>query len=531
MEGPATGRTTQDREAPGAGGVSPLRGDVGLLLVLLLAAAGIRTWLITHTEVAARDSIGYIRYAWQLRERPWQEVLQTSEAHPGYPLAILAVSPAVRAVVRGPESIVMQRSAQLANALAGTLLVLPMFFLGRELFGRAVGFWAALLFQCLPASGRVLSDGLSEGLFLLWAAAALWTAVRALRTGSPFDFVQAGLFAGLSYLTRPEGALIAAVAGAVLLGSQLVAAWRRPWRRVLGCAAGLGLTAAAVASPFVLATGSLTTKPTAHRILESARLKGNREGGGAPLVWGVWWPSRDNDSPADLHWALAALGLELIKACHYAAWLPGLLALWWFRHRFRETPAVWVPALVGLLVMVVLGRMAVLVGYLSDRHTLLVILCGSYWMAAGALHLGARLAARLAFLPLRPFGAGLILLGMIAAALPKTLEPLHANRSGFRQVGFWLAEHTAPSDVVIDPYFWSHYYAGRVFTEGKQPSDPPGHPPLRYVVLERGGSEHVRLRLLPEAERLKERGQLVYHWTGRRPRHRAEVFVYAVPPE
>src|SRR5262249_11460095 len=119
---------------------------------------------------------------------------------------------------------------------------------------------------------------------------------------------------------------------------------------------------------------------------------------------------------------------------------------------------------------------------------------------------------------------------LVGAALPKTLETLHANRSGFRAVGFWLAEHAAPSDPVIDPYFWSHYYAGRVFTEGVQLPAPPCHQPVRYVILQRGASDHVRLNLLPEAERLKDHGQEVYHWSGKRARSRAEIFVYAVPP-
>jgi hypothetical protein len=122
------------------------------------------------------------------------------------------------------------------------------------------------------------------------------------------------------------------------------------------------------------------------------------------------------------------------------------------------------------------------------------------------------------------------LLALLGAALPKTLETLHANRNGFRAAGLWLAAHADPSDPVLDPYYWSHYYSGRVFTEGKEQSAPPGHQPVRYVVLERGESEHVRLTLLPEAERLKDQGRCVYCWSGYRPRGRAEVVIYAVPP-
>jgi hypothetical protein len=259
-----------------------------------------------------------------------------------------------------------------------------------------------------------------------------------------------------------------------------------------------------------------------------------------PIVLGVWRTGRDAEGEAGLRWGVWALTLELVKACHYVAWLPGLVGLWWFRHRFREVPGAWVPALICLTLAVLLGRMAMVVGYLSDRHTLLILLCCMYAIAAGFLllseWLSSFMARRLRVGSVRrlltgALGSCLLIGAMLAVALPKTLEPLHANRSGFRDVGLWLAEHTAPSDPVIDPYFWSHFYAGRVFTEGKPLAAPPGHQPRRYVVLEKARSDHVRLRLLPEAERLKEQGQLVYRWSGRRPNHRAEVLVYAVPPE
>src|SRR5438874_2898434 len=66
--------------------------EVALLAVLLLLAAGIRAWLISHTEVAARDSVGFIRYALELERYPWKQVLQHSLQHPGYPVVLLAVS-------------------------------------------------------------------------------------------------------------------------------------------------------------------------------------------------------------------------------------------------------------------------------------------------------------------------------------------------------------------------------------------------------------------------------------------------------
>src|SRR5579884_2075507 len=116
------------------------RRDLALIALLLIAAVALRAWHLRHTEVAARDSIGYIRYAWQLAHHPWPETIRDPAhgQHPGYPVAILATSQVVRRLVGGPEARVMQLSAQLASSAASVLLVVPMFFLGRDLFGRGV---------------------------------------------------------------------------------------------------------------------------------------------------------------------------------------------------------------------------------------------------------------------------------------------------------------------------------------------------------------------------------------------------------
>ena len=71
--------------------------------------------------------------------------------------------------------------------------------------------------------------------------------------------------------------------------------------------------------------------------------------------------------------------------------------------------------------------------------------------------------------------AALLLAGLAVAALPKTLEPLHANRSGFRDAGAWIADHGHDWDAVVDPYSWAHYYSGSVFREDQSPPLPSGN--------------------------------------------------------
>jgi hypothetical protein len=526
--------------------------DLGLLVLLLVLVVALRAWQMTHTEVMARDSIGYVRIAWQMEHGDWRAVVRAAPQHPGYPLSVLAVAlPVRRWLVKDDLPYAMQLSAQLASATASVLLVIPTFLLGRALFNQRVGFWATLLFQCLPSAGRLMGDGLSEPLFLLWASAAFLFSVRALRDGSLLGFVLAGLSSGLAYLTRPEGLLIALATGAVLLGMQAARAWRRPWKKCVEWGVGLALGCLVVAGPYVLLIGGITVKLTAREVLKTAWRKDRLQDadprslasssgvatGRPPLA--SWWPGSDSGSSSRARWGLWTLTNELIKGFFYVLWVPALWGQWRFRDRFRVVPGAWVLLLVGLAVGFLLYRVAVVAGYLSDRHALLIILPGCYWAVAAILHWGDGLATALA--RLRPalagtvwtngrLWSGLLLTAFAGVALGKTLEPLHVNRLGFRQAGYWLAENANPGDEIVDAYCWSHYYAGRVFLEGTTEPLPAHQPPVCYVVLERSSNNHARHEeQLAAARGLAEKGHMVFSWTAPRAKDKAEIVVFEVP--
>jgi hypothetical protein len=567
----------------------PVWREIAALALLLLMAAGIHGWLISHTEVAARDSVGFIRYALELERSPWKEALERNLQHPGYPLALLAVSWPVRMILGDTNSVSMQLSAQLASSLAGVLLVIPMYYLGRENVGRRASFWGTALFQCLPVSARVLSDGLSEATFLLFTTTALLFAVRGLRSRSVVPFVACGFFSGLAYLTRPEGALVVPATGLVLFALQLIPTWRRAWPQVFGCAAALLLTAMAVGSPYFLATGRLTNKPTPRRLWESPgweeELPGNSErearnpDDAAPrsLLHGstrlrrlqgpltasllaIYAPENFGDRRL---WGLYAIGNEATKGLQYVCTLLLLPGLWWFRAQFRTACGTWVVVALCLLHCLILWRVAVVVGYVSDRHVLVLVLC-SVFVAVGGLFALGQLLTFLAYRVVRPEDSKglaetnprllddsghswlpaesglaaatrkvqlLLILVLMGFGLQEALRPLHTNRAGHRQAGLWLAAHTVPADPVIDPFCWAHYYAGRVFWEGRAPPVPAGHVPTRYVVLEKNtSSEHSRLPTIHEATDLAARGHVVYHWPVEKPEAQAKILVYAVQP-
>jgi hypothetical protein len=544
------------QQNPGAFG----RLDLGLLLALLLIAIGLRSWQLAHTEVAARDSIGYIRIAWQLEEEierqrahranpdkpegDWPKVIRSAAQHPAYPAALLVVSLPVRRWYGGELPLAMQWSAQLTSVFASVLLVIPMFLLGRGLFDRRAGFVAAVLFQCLPTSGRLMADGLSEPVFLLFTCTALLCAHHGLRKGSPGWFAGVGLFGALAYLTRPEGAFIVAATGLVLFGLQAFAAWRRPWLSFVQCGVLLTWGALTVAGPFVLIVGGLTTKNTPLQVMKDetaqaavkfAGAEEQDEAGAVADAGGVFAPPPATGTPNALETgqALWLVARTFNKSFYYVTWLPALVGLAVFINRFRAAPVSWVMLLLSLTLGYFLYRVPVVMGYLSDRHTVLILFCATFWLAAGILQIGdwgTRLAAYLSTgrLGRQPVWAAALLLPLIAGALVKTLEPLHTDRIPYREAGFWLARYAQPTDDIDDPYCWASFYAGRVFLESQGPL--PAHEPATcYVVFEQS-EKGQRLHPHTDPQVIAADGKLVKSWPVKRGKEMSLVVIYEIKP-
>src|SRR5712671_6198412 len=115
------------------------------LAFLLIIVVALRCWLIVNTEVTARDSIGFIRYALSFDRLSWRQALLDQHQHPGYPAVVWVVSKPMRAFF-GATPDTMRISAQIVSLIASLLLAVMMFRLGKLLWDRYVGFFAALLF-------------------------------------------------------------------------------------------------------------------------------------------------------------------------------------------------------------------------------------------------------------------------------------------------------------------------------------------------------------------------------------------------
>jgi hypothetical protein len=484
-------------------------GDGVRLAVLLVFAAGMRCWLLTHTEVPARDCVDFVRSAVRFEDRPWAEVMRTTHQMPGYPLLILAATKTASACgfEMTPERYGM--TAQLVSSVAALITILPMYFAGRRLFGANAGFFAVLLFNALPVCVRVTSDGLSEGVFFLFAATALYSAVRGLQQSSSLTFVACGVASGLAYLTRPEGVELALAAGAAMLVAGVV---KRSWRLPLKAGLALALGLAPLIGTYVATTGSFTRKPTSVQMLQPEAVARATSG---PPIAAFLSDETGIDSPRGI-WAARSVLAESLRACHFFGLVLAAVAIWLFRDRLRHEPALWLILVLPALHALVLWRMASVVGYVSERHAMIVAIAACFWVGG--------LLARV------PRGTWVCAVVLVAIGLPSALKPLHANRAGHHAAGQWLASHAGRHDEVIDPFAWAYFYSGHLFGEGKiAPAAPEKR--IRYVVMEQGSNEHARLGwTMNMARELVPRGEPVYRWPEHVEADKAQVVVYRLKP-
>ena len=534
-------------------------GDRWRLLALVLLAVAVHAWLIANTAVTAKDSIRFARHALALwkpnqdkvqgsPDRTFPDVLRAEQDPPGYPLALAALYFPVKAAWAEPHSTVMDRAllaGQLASALAAVLTVFPMYWLGRMLFSKWVGFGAAAVFQCLPVYARESSDAISDGLYLFFAATALLLAARGLRRPTVGRFLVAGLAVGLAYLVRPEGLLILFPCLAA------VPLWMGVSGRWGGKSTAAWLTALAVGTaipvaPYVAVIGRLTNKPTTNDPFQTAPVhpRENMLKGAAGSPPFASWVPADATGARRVGLAVWESGKEWLKATHYSVGVLAVFGLFFLRRRFRDEPALWLLVVFGATTAAAMVALAEVRGYVSERHGLPLAMTCVYFAVAGLVPLFAW-AGRNALVwnglyGWRSLGA-VVCAAIILSGGRQLVRPLHDNRLGHKLAGEMLRTRVNTStDTLVDPYGWVVFYSGwGVFNKGPEDPQPPRKQTVRWAVMEltadADGTVHPDVPKMPDKERERhdmaveiyrnvQRGQWeqVFTWpdasTGERPR-------------
>ena len=437
------------------------------LAAALVACAGVRVWLIAHTDVIAPDAVTYVRMAREWSASPGR-VVQDYDYPVGYPVAVAAMH---RAVVGlgGPRGIDgWDLAGQLVSLAAAVGAMVAVWLFAVMAFDHRVAWVAASLFGIGRKWSVLGADALSDAMalcFQMWAVVLSLLVARQLRRGSGKAVVLAacvGACSGVSYLARPEGLLAVALGVALWLGCLVVR--RENWRLTLAAAAAAVVLAAACVLPYAAAIGALTKKKSIDDFVRSSR----------PAALAAVAASA---APAGPHNPPSQLVRQLFEAMHPAlgfaacVWAGGfgITRLWRPRGaRLAVPPPRPAAAFMMLAALAVLVPLLMClyrgVHYLSHRH--LMFLAALLCPLAGV---GVLMLADLAGAVLRRVGAGRVgrsvVLAVVVGALAvpvalHTLRPLRRGRWHFRRAAEWLARRARPDDRIVTDSAWIVHYSG-----------------------------------------------------------------------
>lgn len=162
-----------------------------ILLFLLALAFVLRIFLVIYPEVIHNDGTEYVRHAKQIALGNWSG----GKSPPLYPSLIALV----QRVTQDYEM-----AGIWVSVIFGTLIVLPIFYLGRAIFDEKVGFLSALLATVHPSLYISSGSVLTESTYHFFFATSVLFSWNAFNKGEFSGVLLFGLFTTFAYLTRPE---------------------------------------------------------------------------------------------------------------------------------------------------------------------------------------------------------------------------------------------------------------------------------------------------------------------------------------
>ncbi len=472
-----------------------------LILAAILVSAGlVRLAYALFPRVVRWDEAGHLLVASNLvAGRGYSELAGALDVHlpPVLPLA----SAALLRLGLAPEW-----ATATIHILTGSLLCLPIYALGRAIYGRRVGLSAAALVAVYPALAAwpFLWSTMTESPFLLFVFSGVWAVFRALRMDDPQQaplptstlawgwYPVAGALFGLAYLTRPEGLTYFAVLGLFMVLWHL--AHKTLFRpAVLGRLVLAVLACLLVMSPYVLylhrVTGHWLLSGKVGLILDIAPAYladdqaahdyavSRLDSAGTEIMW--LSPDRFQKRLSDyvlgnpaaffyqvrrnmaLTWH-ALFHEDLFSPWIVALALVGLVMRPWTRQRWWHE---------GLLAATLLPLANFWMFFVISRFLVGALPVGLLWAAAGVGHLtvwGERswrsLRPRAGLGELR-LVAALPLAGTLAFSLWIAPDMLRTGTATMPwthiDAGRWLMAHTSPGTVIMTRHSEIGLYAGR----------------------------------------------------------------------
>ena len=435
------------------------------LLMVLVACATVRLWLIAHTDVIARDGTVYVKMARELSADP-SHVVQSYDYHVGYPVAIAATHQILQALGQAQNMSSWDLSGQIVSLIASLLAMMAVWWLAGMAFNWRIAWLSALLFglgrKWAVLGADVLSDALAVCL-QIWAVVLALLLLRQLRKKSNWAIPLAaglGICAGLGYLVRPEALLVPILAIAFCLFYQFH--WRASWRLTIVSTVLIALTTLACALPYMIAIGALSKKKSIDQIImvsasqyDSITCLAALSPGHRPAIRAFINQLFEALHPVGGLFLCICLAVFIGKTVLRIK-LPSKILI--FRRRINSLFMLATTA----AIMIILTGLYSNVHYMSYRHLMFLAALLSPLAGAGFM-MSAEFTAILAtWLKLPQWCARLILpigtVAIVLGLLSHTLRPMHAGKAHYKQAGHFVGQlATVDEHVLTDSSRTIHY--------------------------------------------------------------------------
>lgn len=171
------------------------RRDLIAMAALAAAAFFFRLYCLPNYDVISNDGTAYVRIAREMRLGNFAGV----SSYGFYPVFVW---------LAGTFFQDLETAGRLVSILFGSLLVVPVYMLGTELFNRRTAFAACLLMIFWASLRHWSCEVMTQSSYITLALTGIYLVWRMMRSSSMPSAVMAGLFMGLAYVTRTEAILL-----------------------------------------------------------------------------------------------------------------------------------------------------------------------------------------------------------------------------------------------------------------------------------------------------------------------------------